>query len=262
MALPDNAPIAATRWPAARLRRFNVLVGLTHLVQAVAVLMLSNGFSVGVTAAFQEGPPGSAPSARETLFDGAFAPLIALFLLLAAVDHLLLAVPGVSGWYERNLVRGRNVARWIEYSVSASVMIVLIALLTGITDVFALLAIFGVNAAMILFGDLMERMSPDRSNVDWRPFWYGCAAGVVPWIAVTIAIVGAESGSGSVPTFVYAVYASLFVLFNCFAVNQVLQYRMVGPWRDYRFGEAVYIWLSLLAKSALAWQVFAGALAS
>jgi hypothetical protein len=40
----------------------------------------------------------------------------------------------------------------------------------------------------------------------------------------------------------------------------VLQYRRVGPWRDYLFGETAYMVLSLVAKSALAWQVFAGTL--
>jgi hypothetical protein len=40
-----------------------------------------------------------------------------------------------------------------------------------------------------------------------------------------------------------------------------LQYRRIGPWRDYRYGERGYIVLSLTAKSALAWQVFGGALA-
>ena len=50
------------------------------------------------------------------------------------------------------------------------------------------------------------------------------------------------------------------MLFNCFAVNQVLQYRKVGPWRNYHFGEGAYIVLSLVAKSALAWQVFANVL--
>jgi hypothetical protein len=39
-----------------------------------------------------------------------------------------------------------------------------------------------------------------------------------------------------------------------------LQYRKVGPWKDYLFGERVYVFLSLFAKSALAWQVFAGTL--
>ena len=50
-------------------------------------------------------------------------------------------------------------------------------------------------------------------------------------------------------------------LFNVFALNQWLQYRAIGRRRDYLFGERVYILLSLTAKSALAWQVFAGTLA-
>ena len=54
---------------------------------------------------------------------------------------------------------------------------------------------------------------------------------------------------------------SLFVFFNVFAVNQWLQYRQVGRWRDYLVGERAYITLSLVAKSALAWQVFGGTLA-
>jgi hypothetical protein len=42
----------------------------------------------------------------------------------------------------------------------------------------------------------------------------------------------------------------------------VLQYRRIGKWADYVYGESTYILLSLVAKSALAWQVFAGTLAS
>jgi hypothetical protein len=40
----------------------------------------------------------------------------------------------------------------------------------------------------------------------------------------------------------------------------VLQYRQVGPWRSYIFGERSYIVVSLVAKSLLAWQVFANVL--
>jgi hypothetical protein len=43
-------------------------------------------------------------------------------------------------------------------------------------------------------------------------------------------------------------------------VNQALQYKRVGRWRDYRYGERWYLWLSLVAKSLLAWQVFANVL--
>jgi hypothetical protein len=51
------------------------------------------------------------------------------------------------------------------------------------------------------------------------------------------------------------------VFFNIFAINMWLQYRRVGRWRSYLFGERTYILLSLVAKSLLAWQVFAGTLA-
>jgi hypothetical protein len=53
---------------------------------------------------------------------------------------------------------------------------------------------------------------------------------------------------------------SLFVFFNTFAINQVLQYRQIGGWKSYLRGERAYITLSLVAKSVLAWQVFSGAL--
>jgi hypothetical protein len=244
------------RWTPRRLRAANLVVGLLHLLQAVVILWLANDFAIAVTGQFADGPPGTGPFVSEQLFDVRFGPAIALFLGLAALDHLLMAAPRVNGWYERNLDRGINVARWLEYSASASVMIVLIALLTGIDGIYALIAIFGVNASMILFGLLMERVNPPGRDVDWLPFWLGCLAGAVPWIAIAVAIVGSQADSGSVPGFVFGIFVSLFILFNCFAVNMALQYRGVGRWRDYRFGEAGYIGLSLVAKSALAWQVF------
>ena len=67
-------------------------------------------------------------------------------------------------------------------------------------------------------------------------------------------------GADKPPAFVYAIYASIFAFFNVFAVNMVLQYRRVGRWREYLYGERVYMLLSLFAKSALAWRVFAGTL--
>ncbi|MDA1148297.1 MAG: heliorhodopsin HeR [Chloroflexi bacterium] len=93
------------------------------------------------------------------------------------------------------------------------------------------------------------------------PFVFGSVAGAVPWVAITIAIVAAANESDGVPGFVYGIFVSLFLLFNCFAVNQILQYRRRGRFADYLYGEKVYIVLSLIAKSALAWQVFAGTLA-
>jgi hypothetical protein len=64
------------------------------------------------------------------------------------------------------------------------------------------------------------------------------------------------------PGFVYGIVISLFLLFNCFAIVQYKQYKAQGKWTNYLYGERVYITLSFVAKSLLAWQVFTGALIS
>jgi hypothetical protein len=166
--------------------------------------------------------------------------------------------PGVFDRYVTGLGEHHNYYRWAEYSLSSSVMIVLIAMLTGISDIAALIGIFAANAAMIFFGAVQERYEKPGGSL-W-PFWMGCVVGIAPWLAVGVYLVSPGSAAEP-PAFVYAIFVSLFIFFNIFAINMWLQYRRLGRWRSYIFGEATYFILSLVAKSALAWQVFAGTLA-
>jgi hypothetical protein len=244
-----------------RLRVANLALALVHAAQGVAILVLANDASLPVTLGVLDGPPASGAVEDETLFDLPIGPAVAAFLFLAALDHLLVGSPGLVGWYERNLRNGMNPARWYEYSLSASLMVVLIAMLPGLRDAAGLIALFGANTAMILFGLAMERVNRPGDRVNWRPFLYGCVAGAFPWVAIGLQLGYGEAQTGDVPTFVFAIFISLFLLFFSFAVNMALQYGGIGPWRRYVFGEAGYLVLSLTAKSALAWQVFAGALA-
>lgn len=255
-ARPDAPSLAPARL--AGLRRWNVGLAVLHAGQAVAVLLLSTGFAIAVTATYPTGPPGSTVTAPERLVDVRVGPAVALFLALAAVDHLLTGTV-LRRQYERDLQAGRNRFRWVEYSVSATVMVLLIALYTGITGVTALIGIAGANVAMILFGWLQEVMNPPgRTATTMLPFWFGCLAGAAPWVAIVVTL----AGSDSVPGFVYGIFVSLFVFFVSFAVNQWLQFRGVGRWSQPLFAERAYLVLSLAAKSALAWQIFGGSLAT
>jgi hypothetical protein len=236
-----------------RLRIWNIAVGLVLAVQAIMIAVLTNSFSLPVTATFMSGPPGTAPELHH-MFNISTGWGVFAFLTISAAALLIIASPPVFPWYKRNLIQNRNYGRWIEYFFSSSIMIVLISQITGISDISALLAIAGINASMILFGALQEKYEkPGKAN--WLPFWFGSFAGIIPWIAIVI-YVWAPGLKVSPPGFVYGIIASLFVFFNCFAINMVLQYKKVGPWRDYLFGEKVYIILSLTAKALLAWQVF------
>jgi hypothetical protein len=231
-------------------------MGLFHAAQGIAILLLSNDFALPVNATFLQGPPGTDLELRH-LFDIRIGWGVAAFVLISAAAHWILAGPAF-GWYIENLRQQRNYARWIEYSFSASIMIVLIAMVTGISDVAALIALFATNAGMILFGLVMEHYETP-GNPNWLTFIFGSILGVMPWLAITIYVLSPGLAADP-PGFVYGIIVSLFVLFNCFAVNMLLQYGRVGRWRSYIFGESVYVLLSLTAKSLLAWQVFANTL--
>lgn len=238
------------------LRRWNLGLTVLHAVQAVVIVALAGDFAITVTSTFPVGPPGSDRPAPSDLVDVPIGPAIGVFLALAALDHLITATVG-RAVYERDLARGINRFRWVEYSVSATLMIILIGFYSGITDVTAVIAVGGANVGMILFGWLQERMNPPgRDHTTMLPFWFGSVVGAAPWLALLANVVGAET----IPGFVYGILVAQFLFFSSFAVNQWLQYRGVGPWRDYAFGEKTYLTLSLGAKSVLAWQIFGGSL--
>jgi hypothetical protein len=245
---------------ATKLRRYNVLMGTLHLAQAIAVLALANGFTLPVVATFMKNAPGVEAPSVTTLFDFRYAWGVAAFLLVSAIAHYVIASPGYFPRYIAGIERGRNYARWVEYSVSSSIMIILIAMLVGIADIAALLALAGVNASMILFGLLQEKYEVPGKGVSLISYWFGVIAGAIPWIAITVYLVS-PGVAAEPPAFVYGIFFSLFVFFNCFAIVMVLQYKKIGKWSDYVYGESTYVLLSLVAKSLLAWQVFAGTLA-
>jgi hypothetical protein len=254
-------PIAA---PAAtRLQRLNVAAAVLHAAQALGVLLLSNDFALPVSSFFWNREPNGDldPNRLGRMFDVPVGLAVVGFLALSAVFHAIVALPPGRRIYLSELSVGRNRFRWVEYSLSSTLMVLLIAMVFGISDVAALLGLAGSNASMILFGWLMETMNEPGRPVRWSPFWFGCIAGAVPWIALAIYMAGPGSDT---PGFVYGVFVSLFVFFNLFALVQWLQYRGretgKGRFADYLVGERTYLVLSLTAKSALAWQVFANTL--
>jgi hypothetical protein len=172
----------------------------------------------------------------------------------------LISSPWFFSRYKGGLKQNRNYFRWVEYSLSSSVMIWLIAQLTGVSGFAALTGIFAVNASMIFFGALQEKYE-EPGNGQGLPFIMGSMTGIVPWlILIVYTIQPGSENAAEIPGFVYGIIVALFLFFNTFAFNQAFQYKKIGPWKNYLYGEATYITLSLVAKSVLAWQVFSGAI--
>lgn len=249
------------------LYNWNKWLALIHLLQGALILVLSttkvfpvfvNFLSVDTLASVSGQMPVLVPAVRQ-VGDLNLAYLIAAFFFMSAIAHALIATV-YRKRYEADLAVGINKARWIEYSLSASTMMVAIGALVGVVSFSSLLMLFALTAVMNLLGLIMEVSNQGHTKVSWLSYNVGCIAGIVPWIVIAQYLLSGYMYGSKAPTFVYFIFVSMFVLFMSFAVNMFLQYRGKGKWANYLYGERAYMILSLVAKTALAWQVFAGTL--
>ena len=240
-----------------RLRRFNAIMGFFHFIQGCLILILSKDFALPLTYSTPEYNTTTQTiiPVAVSFIDVRIGPLVALFIFMSATAHFLIATV-LYQWYVKKLKKHMNPARWIEYSLSASLMIVIISMLVTIYDIGTIIALFTLTAVMNLMGLMMELHNQTTEKTNWTSYSIGCISGFIPWIVIFIPLITAES----VPDFVIVIFITIAIFFNLFAINMFLQYKKIGKWKDYLYGERMYIVLSLIAKSALAWQVFAGTL--
>lgn len=252
---------------------WNMVCGSIHLAWATACLFI--GLSGGSTAssfeivALTSYPDWSQPVgpliSSQVRYKVPFTALTSGFAWISAAGHfsVLLLFP----WYLQDLRVGINRFRWIEYSASTSLMIVLIAMLFGVWDVHTLFLIGSTNALMNVFGYNHEKHNTAGKAIDWMDFVFGCFSGACPW--VVIFSYASSANNGKVPGFVWAILITYILLFLTFPVNMMLQYipgllpyyhdEVHGfPGGGYYYGERVYQVLSLLAKSILLWLVVGG----
>lgn len=255
--------------------RFNKIMGSVHLIQGVLMMLFAffvypnldgsgaQSFTIPVIGNFLDFVPGQGLvlTPTETLFELPFLPLTASFLLLSALFHFIIAGP-YKNKYVEDLKVGINKLRWYEYALSSSLMIVLISSLFGVRDIAVFVLIALANAAMNLFGLDMELLNAGDvkvgKKVNWLPFIFGSVIGLAPWLAIAFYI-GVNPNLDAVPGFVWAILATYFIAFNTFPVNMFLQYKGIGKFKNYLFGERGYIILSLVAKTILTWLVLFGA---
>jgi hypothetical protein len=249
------------------LKRFNLIMGLIHLIQASLMLILSltipqiRDFELPITTSYlyyNDMLEVLMPNYTQ-IGTVPIGPLVSIFLFLSAIAHLLIVLPRVNDFYNRKLSEGINYFRWFEYALSSSLMIVLIAWFFGVYDLSTLVLIFAINATMNLLGLMMEIHNQSTEKTKWIAFYIGVFAGIMPWIIIFLYLFG-NGNFTEIPWFVWGIFGSYAFFFNTFPINMILQYKKKGKWKDYLYGERGYILLSLWSKTLLAWLVFAGVL--
>jgi hypothetical protein len=251
---------------------WNLVCGILHLLQAMALLLLginsqqSSNFKLPLTTSFVVWNNGIPNQQLKILGYLKFAPFASVFSWITAIAHFIVLLRYKS--YIQNLRQGKNTIRWYEYSLSASIMQALIAMLFGMYDIIMLILLLTVNFLSILFAHMMEIHNAKLKITDWTPFVFGGIGGTILWV-VTFTFLASIENISIVPNYIWAVCVSYFVMFLTFPLNLLLQYRRVGLWADanhgyrmggYYFGEKMFQVLSVLSKSIMIWIVFGGSL--
>uniref|UniRef100_A0A7C3EVJ6 Heliorhodopsin HeR n=1 Tax=Candidatus Methanomethylicus mesodigestus TaxID=1867258 RepID=A0A7C3EVJ6_9CREN len=249
------------------LRKLNIGAGALHFMQGIMMLGLGllitwdrDIYTFYLKFKISTVPPTFqvVPDPQVAFTISYLGAILASFLLISAFAHFTIAFARKDK-YVQNLKNGMNPYRWYEYALSSSIMLVILATFVGVWDLWSLVMIFVLNAMMIMFGYLMEKINQYPKKTDWSPYLLGCVSGFTPWVVIAAYFVAAVNSTGvSPPNFVYLALAIYFIMFNTFSINMVLQYKGIGKWKDYLYGERVYIILSLAAKTLLAWLVFVG----
>lgn len=245
-----------------QLQSFNRIAGLTHLLQGIALAFILNDNTTipVITRFFDETSDGVRP-VSQTLFEFPIALIAPIFLLLSAFAHLLISSPFYVRRYEQNIEKGINPVRWWEYAVSSSFMLVVLLMLGGLIELSSIVFIFTLNFIMNLMGLMMEKYNQLTETTSWLPFNIGVLAGIVPWIMGGLYFwVSTNNIADSIPVYAQFGFLLTFLFFNSFAINMWLQYKKIGKWKVYAYGEKAYIVLSLVSKSALGWIIVLGTL--
>jgi len=248
--------------------RLNIAAAVFQAASAVGIFLLIDSditypfyTNYPLAAEGDGGRPDLGPNPR-IAFNLNVGWLSVAFLALSAIDHLLVC-SCCKGIYERGISKNYNVFRWVEYSLSASIMRVLVGVLSGLSDLHMQFLQFGLTACTMLFGLVFElENKKNRTSRHDKIRWYIFVLGFIPHFFSWTVIIGyffyALSSGAPPPDFVYAIIFIIFFLDLTFAVICGLQWGGVCCFRKYVNGEIAFIILSFTSKNLLAWINFIG----
>ena len=170
---------------------------------------------------------------------------------------------GIRDAYLRELSRGRNGFRWCEYALSAPLMTIIIAIVFGIVDFYALLALAACTSALQFFGYVQEIFLSLRGKLRDRflvvsPIVAGFVFWAAYWTVIVVAFAQSIETSRATPSqtmtnLIWATFGVMTIMYACFAVVLAVDVseRAYDKPTNYATIEGAYCVLSLVSKWAL-----------
>jgi hypothetical protein len=280
-------------------RTLNKAAALLHLGQAVAVLCIvayldhrdegSKRFFKGEfrlykqVAAWHQGGNGTVANSNNYTITMESHDVGALDVRYAIFAFFLLSAlfQGYASYWSVSEETFQDLSsdlRYVEYAVSASVMLLCIAVETAVVQIYTLVALFALSVTTMLLGRLAQECF-ELAKVAKTGYWLWLFPHLLGWVTCVTAyapvldsFVSAVNGSSELkpPTFVYCIVALEFALFVSFGGVQLWELWSCASslersgWVDpsTRQGATrMFIYLSLIAKTLLGWLILSPILA-
>lgn len=250
-----------------RLRWFNFMLAGLFALQAVLIAFFadSNKGDVPITTNFLTEDKLASNAAGESIFvqgstllyDLNLAYLLAGALLVFGLYHLLVSTV-MRVKYKDYLNKGFNPARWIAYGLGLGMIVLAVSFLAGVQDLASLGAIFGLVVLANLGRMQAEKNQSQKALQTCRGYKLSLKAGTINLFILVVYVWAAGVYGGGLETYVYFVVVTAVLAFAL--TNFILRSRLKnrGRFNDYNYTEWAYMVSSLIATSAIAWQIFAG----
>lgn len=220
-----------------------------------------------------------ATEARDTGRDIYVGRLSLAFFFITVMAHMIYAL-NPKGLYLSSVANENMYLRWFEYALSATIMILIIAVQSGISDE-SMLAIISVNTIVMMFmGQIVEsnlaslhkyKKIWDLSDLRWKSALVAMICGwillmityglILKSFAVQVFDVNrsgcyqdeTRTEKATVPTWVWGIVLAQFMFYSAFGTWQVRHMYKVarGTQFEYRKIEMGYLSLSVTSKLVL-----------
>ncbi len=257
--------------PSSKLKKWNYWLAALYAAQSIAIVTIGNKTAVPVTVQYPSVDTLGSEAAGHQLIGGAFRQVwsleigwaVAVFLIVFATIRFMAGrktrvqdQPGTD--------RGISTLRWMGFGLGGGLVIATIALLSGITNLGALLLLFASVVGGCVLA-LAAEVVIDRNKGMWTRFArllgnLSIMAITLPWIVFALGVLGSLFWNGNLPVYVYSIYGCVALLFLGTILATYFYFARQGRWADPLYAERSFMIVEFLTASFLAWQVYAGLL--
>jgi len=188
--------------------------------------------------------------------------IIIFIFLITGFFHMFYYTDGFdSGAYSSELDKGFNRIRWLEYGITATLMVFVLCILSGIKDYDTAILLSNTSIAIMSIGYFLEQSSTKGAKI------MACVIGFYLLFVLFGTLMRnmferfqeAKDAGKELPDCLYGVLTPMLFWFISFGVVAVLNVKNMGKKNyDFRKYEKYYIYLSYLSKAFMGYYIAFG----